>query len=76
MQSPMGVSLHDVPSETGYRISNALLRDTRSTMYEQNTTTTNDCVPNVSILTEADIWDLIGRRLADGVRVRLQGLAT
>ena len=58
MQSPVGVSLHDVPSETGYRISNVLLRDARSTMYEENTTTTNDCVPNV---TEAYIWDLIGR---------------
>ena len=60
MESPVGVCLHDVPSETAYRISNVLLRDTKSTVYEQNTTA-NYCVPNVSIITEADIWDLIGR---------------
>ena len=49
MESPVGVSLQDVPSETGYRISSVLLSDTASIMYEQ--VATNDCVPNSSVLT-------------------------
>lgn len=56
MKSP--VSLHDVASETGYRIPSGTRT---STIYEQ--VATNDCIPSGSILTltEADIVHLIGK---------------
>ena len=64
MHSAVGVSIHDVASETGYNLSSKLLRNTTCTMYEEDITTIDANISNkynVSILQEADIIQLLGR---------------